>query len=442
MIEVNTTDDGPSFVARKSERRWCLVVLYTNKKLVLDREVKELSPDRLLQIGRAPVEGRAILADGSVSALHASIRCLPTGQWQIKDEDSHNGTFVDGRRIGEEWATLPPNVPIVLGGTILMLSNEGSLAASEPVKDMEGDCYVSRRLFHELRRAATSPSTVLLAGETGVGKELCAQAIHVHGPRSKGPFVPLNCGALPPNLIESELFGHAKNAFTGAGAAKKGLIQQAHGGTLFLDEIGELPAELQPKLLRVLETRRLRPVGSTEPEIGVDIRVVAATNRNLEAEIEAGRFRSDLYHRLLQIRIDVPTLADRRPDIPRIAAHFLGPTEQWRLGFFVVNALLRHPWQGNIRELRSFVTEKIRSDDELVQVELDDWIERYLPVDLDSTMAVRIASQQLIALLSEHRGNVTRVAVELGCSPKTVRRRCAEAGIDVAAHRPPNRLDR
>lgn len=439
MIEVTTTNDAPSFVARKSERRWCLVVLYTNNKLVLDREVRELSPDKVLQIGRAPVESRALLADGSVSALHASIQCLPSGQWQIKDEDSHNGTFVGGRRVGEQWTSLSSNVPIVLGKTILMLSNEGSIAASEPVKDMEGDCYVSRRLFHELRRAATSHSTVLLTGETGVGKELCAQAIHVHGPRGKGPFVPLNCGAQPANLIESELFGHAKNAFTGAGEAKKGLIQQAHGGTLFLDEIGEMPAELQPKLLRVLETKRVRPIGSTDPETTVDVRIVAATNRNLEAAIEAGRFRRDLYHRLLQIRIDVPTLADRRADVPRIAAHFLGPAEQWRLGFFVVNALLRHPWTGNIRELRNFVTEKISSDDEVVQEELDEWIDRYVPADLDTVTAARVATQQLNALLIEHRGNVTRVGVELGCSPKTVRRRCADAGIDVKSYRPSNR---
>jgi DNA-binding NtrC family response regulator len=435
VVKVTTTDDGPRFVARRSERNWCLLVLYTNDKLVLDREVRDLSPDRELQIGRAPVEGRGILADGSVSSLHASIRYLPSAQWQIKDEDSHNKTFVAGRRISQEWTNLSPNAPIVLGGTILMLSHEGSITASEPVKDMEGDCYVSRRLFHEVRRAATSQSTVLLTGETGVGKDLCARAVHAHGPRSKGPFLALNCGALAPNLIESELFGHTKNAFTGAGDARKGLIQQAHGGTLFLDEVGEMPVELQTRLLRVLETKRLRPVGSTEPEIAVDIRIVAATNRDLESEIGLGRFRRDLYHRLLQIHIKVPSLGERRADIPRIAARFLGSTERWRLNFFVVHALLLSPWSGNVRELYNFVSDKLRSDDELVQEEVDEWIRRCVPSELDAAAAQRVGSQQLIVLLTEHRGNVARVAVALGCSPKTVRRRCIDAGIDLTAFR-------
>ena len=435
-MEVDSTEKASSFIARKSERRTCLLVLYANGKVITNREVKKLALGGAeTKIGRDPAIVDAIVNDPKVTRLHASIRCLPTGQWQIKDEGSQNGTFVDAKRVGPEWEPLGQHALIAIGRTLLMLSDEGSLARAEPVKDMEGDCHVSRLLFQQLRRAAMSPSTTLLLGPTGVGKELCARAIHHHSERAKGPFVAFSGADLSPNIIESELFGHTKNAFTGAGEAKKGLFQQAHGGTLFLDEIGELPLALQSKLLRVLETRTIRPMGSTEAPIPIDVKVVAATNRDLKAEIAKGQFRDDLYHRLAQIEIGVPSLFERRPDIPRLAAKFVGEADQDRLGFFAVYALCMYQWPGNIRELRNFVTEQVKPDDEDVQIALDAFIERHVPQNGDDDAEMRIMAQTLMALLAECGGNVAHVAAKLDCAPKTVRRRCKNCGVDPNSYR-------
>jgi two-component system response regulator PilR (NtrC family) len=215
------------------------------------------------------------------------------------------------------------------------------------------------RLRDLIKRVANATSSVLITGESGTGKEMVARALHFQSPRAERPFVVLNCGAIPENLIESELFGHVKGAFTGATAAREGLFQAAHGGTLFLDEVGELPPPLQVKLLRVLQDRKVRPVGGTA-EVEVDVRVVAATNRDVESEVEAGTFREDLFYRLNVIRIEAPPLRDRPEDIPVLAEYFLqkhSALQSRRLEFSpeAMRWLAQQPYAGNVRELENIV---------------------------------------------------------------------------------------
>jgi len=224
-------------------------------------------------------------------------------------------------------------------------------------KGLIGVSRAMRELREMIARAADAPTSVLITGESGTGKELAARALHDWGERSSEPFVVVNCGALPENLMESELFGHVKGAFTGASGAKEGLIRAASGGTLFLDEIGELPPSLQVKLLRVLQERKVRPVGGSD-EVPVDVRVVAATNRDLESEIEEGTFREDLFYRLNVIRIRIPPLRERPDDIRPLATHLLEKhsTLQGRrraLSDEAMDWLVRQPFPGNVRELEN-----------------------------------------------------------------------------------------
>ena len=220
-----------------------------------------------------------------------------------------------------------------------------------------GHSAAMRRIFAHLPRVAASDSTVLLEGETGTGKSLLADMLHQHSPRAAGPFVVIDCSAIPPSLIEAELFGHTKGAFTGAQTARAGAFEAANGGTVFLDEIGELRLDMQPKLLRALEERSIRRVGSLEP-VRLDVRVIAATNRDLRQEVNRGAFRADLFYRLNIVRIRVPSLRERPEDIPPLVAHFYeqfardgesGPSASLLAG------LMLQPWPGNVRELRGAI---------------------------------------------------------------------------------------
>jgi two-component system response regulator PilR (NtrC family) len=227
---------------------------------------------------------------------------------------------------------------------------EGQLIGKSPAMD---------RLRDLIKRVANATTSVLITGESGTGKEMVARALHFQSPRAEEPFVVLNCGALPENLIESELFGHLKGAFTGAIGAKEGLFRAADGGTLFLDEVGELPPPLQVKLLRVLQDRNVRPVGGSA-EVEVDVRVVAATNRDVESAVEAGTFREDLFYRLNVIRIEVPPLRERPEDIPVLAQYFLqkhSAVQERRLAFApeAMRWLAQQSYAGNVRELENMV---------------------------------------------------------------------------------------
>ena len=209
-----------------------------------------------------------------------------------------------------------------------------------------------RLILRDAWRVAQSDVPVLLTGESGTGKEVVTQLIHRGSPRASGPLVAVNCAAIPANLLASELFGHERGAFTGADQRRTGQIREADGGTLFLDEIGDMPLELQPALLRVLETGRITPVGS-DREVPVDYRLVAATNRDLETDVRAGRFRADLFYRLNVIALELPPLRERPEDVPDLARHFLAAKggEKKRLSRAAARALAAHPWPGNVREL-------------------------------------------------------------------------------------------
>ncbi len=215
-------------------------------------------------------------------------------------------------------------------------------------------------VFALIRQAAPGDVNVLVTGESGTGKELVAKALHFNSPRADRPFVPINCAAVPASLLESELFGHVKGAFTGAVYSRRGLFREAHGGTLFLDEIGDMAPELQAKLLRAIEDRSVRPVGSDQAT-PLDVRIIAATNQDLPGRIRGGQFRDDLYYRLAVIPIQLPALRDRKEDIPLLAEHFLSraiaASGKQVSGFTpeTMTALLRHPWPGNVRELENVV---------------------------------------------------------------------------------------
>jgi DNA-binding NtrC family response regulator len=299
------------------------------------------------------------LSDSKVSGLHCEIRLDDRG-YRLRDLDSTNGTYVSSLRINDVY--IAGGAQIALGGTRLKFeplgeSVEIELADTDKFGSMIGRSVKMRELFARLEKLARADTTVLVTGETGAGKELVAEALHDHSPRKDGPFVVLDCGSIPPNLIESELFGHERGAFTGATTSYAGAFERAHGGTVFLDEIGELPLGMQPKLLRVLERKEVRRVGGAKT-IEVDVRIVAATNRDLGVEVNRGRFREDLYYRLAVARVHVPPLRERKDDLPLLIEHILATTpggEVASIAQETIDLMVKHDWPGNVRELRNVI---------------------------------------------------------------------------------------
>ncbi len=297
------------------------------------------------------------LTDPTVSREHVRLTLSPEGV-HVRDDGSRNGTFIGGTRVHD--VVLTATTTLTLGATTLTVqldTETTDLPVSPDVQfgDAIGVSKAMRHLFALLERAAKSEVTVVLEGESGVGKEVLARAIHATSPRARGPFVAVNCGAFAPNLMESELFGHERGAFTGAHASRRGLFEEANSGTLFLDEIGELALDLQPKLLRVLEERVVRPLGSRVVK-PVDVRIVAATNRHLADAVENGTFRRDLFYRLAVAIVTIPPLRDRPEDVVPLARAFLqriDPDGELSPDF---EAMLRaYSWPGNARELRNVI---------------------------------------------------------------------------------------
>jgi transcriptional regulator with PAS, ATPase and Fis domain len=246
-----------------------------------------------------------------------------------------------------------------------------------------GNCRNMRKVFKLVERVADSDSTVLINGETGTGKGLIAKSIHQKSYRSKKPFVAINCGAIPENLLESELFGHVKGSFTGATSAKQGKFEAANGGTIFLDEIGDMSPDLQVKVLKVLEERQFEPVGGNKT-VTVDVRIIAATHRDLEEEVQKGSFREDLFYRLFVIPIQLPPLRDRFADIPLLIDHFLNKlntekgTEVEGIADDAMQAIMFHNWPGNVRELANLMERLVVLTGEGI-IELDDLPDRIRP---------------------------------------------------------------
>jgi DNA-binding NtrC family response regulator len=305
-----------------------------------------------------------VLKDPSVSRFHCKLTLDGAG-WRLTDIGSLNGTRLDGVRVRD--ADLGSEGTITVGDSILLVratdaTGEVPLPDIQSFGALNGTSVAMRKLFAYLEKVAASEINVLIEGESGTGKELVAAEIATRGPRAEGPFVIVDCGAISPNLVESELFGHVRGAFTGADRERVGAFEAANGGTVFLDEIGELPLEMQPKLLRALESREIRRVGETHPR-KVDVRVIAATNRDLQREVNKGLFREDLYFRLAVMDVRVPPLRDRREDLPLLVRGFLaslGMADQQDLfSPRVLAELAAHDWPGNVRELRNYVERTI-----------------------------------------------------------------------------------
>jgi two-component system response regulator GlrR len=314
---------------------------------------------RTLRIGTAPTSD-LVLRDDTVSRVHCEIELSEAG-FRVRDPGSTNGVRAFGMRVFE--AAFTSQVELVLGETTLTVT---PLAVSEARErtmaarygDLIGQSRKMRELFAELERYAPTNLSILLEGETGAGKDLVAEGIHRASDRADGPYVVFDCSSVAPTLIESELFGHERGAFTGAVGERPGVFEEADGGTLFLDEIGELPRDLQPKLLRALEKREVKRLGARKG-LTIDVRVIAATNRNLLAEVARGNFRQDLYYRVAAAQLLVPPLRERLDDIPMLVEHFLAleaprvpvssiPPHVWQM-------LTAHRWPGNVRELRNAV---------------------------------------------------------------------------------------
>jgi two-component system response regulator GlrR len=301
-----------------------------------------------------------VLDDPAVSRFHCEISVTPRGPW-LRDLESKNGTELDGVSLGE--GGLREGSLIKLGHSVLSFhlaveQNVLPISNHTALGTLVGQSVAMRTVFALLERAAASDATVLIEGETGTGKEGAAESIHRASSRAEQPFVVVDCSAMPAALLESELFGHEKGAFTGATSRRVGAFEEADGGTVFLDEVGELPPDLQPKLLRVLERREIRRLGQNQHK-SVNVRVLAATNRDLRAEVNREKFRADLYFRLAVVKIALPPLRARLEDIPTLVDHFIGV-----LGLNPIQAaLLREPefltglgraaWPGNVRELRN-----------------------------------------------------------------------------------------
>jgi transcriptional regulator with GAF, ATPase, and Fis domain len=331
-----------------------------------------------------------VLDDRKASRFHCELLCDARGV-RLRDLESSNGTFLQGIRIESAW--LRDGDRFVVGETTLVFrTSEARLEVprDEGFAGLVGRSAAMQELFATLRKAASTDITVLLEGETGTGKEVAAHAIHHASARAKKPFVVLDCSAIPENLIESELFGHERGAFTGAVQTHVGAFEEANGGTLFLDEMGELPSDLQPKLLRALEDRTIRRVGGKR-RIAVDIRVIAATNRDLRREVNEGRFRADLYFRLAVLRVALPALRQRPEDFPELARHFLAQTgaTPTQMATFTsrefVDRLAQQRWPGNVRELRNYLERCVVLDATAPMHSLhDDGVEETSePVDLD-----------------------------------------------------------
>lgn len=383
---MGSDDKETAVTAQVDYRDGRPTTLHLNKmKLVFEDPVEGtreyIFDQEVVTIGSA-TDNDVVIRDSRVSREHCRIVHEPCG-YLVQDLGSTNGTQVNRVRVREAY--LKSGTALTLGGVDLRFSTFGERVELAPsTRDsfgaVVGRSRRMREVFAILERIAPTNATVVLEGETGSGKEVVARTLHARSRRAREPFVVFDCGAVPKDLIESELFGHERGSFTGAIQTRQGLFEVAHGGTLFLDEIGELTPDLQPRLLRALEHREIRRVGSNRP-IPVDVRLIAATNRDLEAEVRAGRFREDLYFRLSVVRIRLPQLRERPEDIPLLARHFLrqapfnrdhdGEPHVKGLSNDATAVLMAYHWPGNVRELLN-VVERATSFADGDQIEIGD----------------------------------------------------------------------
>ena len=411
-------------------------------------------PDRALSI---KVEGRPVrvgkgpgcdlkLTDQSVSRFHVLISPSPDG-FVIEDLGSTNGTEVNGARVAS--ATVTGRCRIGLGQTVLecapvvrkLVTGPASVSALE---GMLGDSLAMRAAYGLIRQVAPTEASVVITGETGTGKELAARAIHAQSLRKAGPFEVVDCGNVDRELLGSQLFGHEKGAFTGAVSAYRGAFDRARKGTLFLDEIGELSADVQTRLLGVLQRREVRPLGADTAH-PIDTRVVAATHRDLEAMVSRGQFREDLYFRLVVIVVHLPPLRERRADIPVLVAHFLdelAPGAPARIAPAAMEFLVAQPWKGNVRELRNAVQRALvlsgGAEIEIPHLTLSPRADAAVPGTAPGRPVTLEESERaaIQEALRRNAGNKSRTARELGIALATLKRKLREYGLAAASEDP------
>ncbi len=380
------------------------------------------------------------LTDTTVSRYHVELVARPDGV-RVKDLESTNGTYLSSTRISE--VIVEDQAVVLIGKTSLRISmieeDLGKPAEQGSFGRVIGASPAMRSLFGILERVAPTDSTILLLGETGTGKEVLAEALHQKSKRANKPFVVVDCGAVAPSLIESELFGHVRGAFTGAVSDRNGAFLEADGGTIFLDELGELPLDLQPKLLRVLEGGSVRRVGEDKPR-RVDVRVIAATHRDLDKEIEAGRFRQDLYYRLAVVLISVPPLRDRLDDIPLLTSHFVQTMGRgdFDVGRGLMARFAAYHWPGNVRELRNLIERALAGADvdplpnETVSarsLQSHDGITDLPFKEAKERLVESFTKEYLVALLDKCGGNISQMAREAGIARNYVHRLVSKYGL-------------
>ena len=405
-----------------------------------ETRVIDLREGEALIFGRGD-DANVRIDDAKASREHVRVSCK-AGVLTLEDLGSRNGTHLNQTLIRGELRTLSSGDVFWIGDTETLVaeSSVAAVAAStsaqsdSPALDLPGLVVADAAMvdvFRVVDRVAPRPTTVLLLGETGVGKEIVAERIHARSDRAAGAFVRINCGALPENLLESELFGYERGAFTGAERRKLGLLETANGGTLFLDEIGEIRADLQAKLLRALEARTVMRLGGRE-EIAIDVRIIAATNRDLEAEVKRGAFRSDLYFRVAAFTIKIPPLRERPNEIALLADLFLrqlavASARPVPLLSSDARALLeRHDWPGNVRELRNVIEHALVLSDgvRITAAQLPEALHEHTASFTGSApIKARIESVEQRAIedaLAAEGGNQTRAARRLGVSRRTL----------------------
>ncbi|MCA9537016.1 MAG: sigma 54-interacting transcriptional regulator [Myxococcales bacterium] len=405
---------------------------------------------RVIEAGGALTLGRSgscdwSFSDSQASRVQAIVRFDTEGGLTIEDPGSRNGTFLDDERLSATQPWLPGQV-VRFGAVRLVATITGSLDESARTAHGAGDSQASEsdgvvvssplmvETFALADRAARSDATVLILGETGSGKEVVAQRIHRKSRRKQGPFVTLNCGSLVESLAESTLFGHERGAFTGAAQRHPGVFEQASGGTLFLDEVGELSANLQTRLLRVLEDGKVTRVGGTQ-SLSVDVRVVAATHRDLPEMVRDGEFREDLLYRLDVVRIRVPPLRERPEDVEPLALHFLthfADGRPLRLSAGARRALAAHPFPGNVRELRNCMERAVALAADVVLHEADLNLTARGAQERGGLLRAQVDDEERRAVeeaLDACDGNQTRAAKRLGIARRTLINKMEKYGL-------------
>jgi len=403
-----------------------------------------------LVVGRD--EGASIVVvDPEVSAFHCELRAVPEGIL-VKDLGSTNGTFIGPVRVREAIVATPTDVTV--GRSKVSVEPQAKRRVEVGFSDRFGPLVGSspkmRRVFGILEKVAHTPLSVLIVGETGTGKELVAKAIHDASERKGGSFVVVDCGSIPPTLAESILFGHEKGAFTGATERRKGALAEADGGTLFLDELGELPIELQPKLLRALSEKQVKRVGGNAFE-PIDVRVLAATRRDLGAEMNAGRFRSDLFFRIAQVRIELPALRERLTDlqllVEDVCTRVGKPETVQTVLAWIEHRMASHDWPGNVRELvnvasvAATLAEEPGAIDDVLTLARDEATVEAPRIGVaatafsESKRAAIAAFERdyFVGLAKRCKGNVSEMARQSGMERHHVRAYLRKYGIDKAA---------